>query len=179
MPIASEIVKSLGLEFIPYSEIPSDLVSINAARDQPSRIAVRRGILEPQIAEGIVLRPPFEVRLNNGNRLIAKHKRAEFTERKSRADIDPDIRVKLNKADEIADEFILGERLEHVINQLISNREDKEASLKDTSEIIRLMWEDICREGEGEFVVDNDIRRACGTKTAKMFKERLRKNLNE
>ena len=169
------IVRDLGLEFVDFSEIDADIVAIDAERDKPSTQAARNGITEPKLREGVVLRPPFEVTKNNGDRIIAKHKRAEFAERGSPKldDLDPSRRVLMESAEAIAEEWVTPVRMEHVIDRLISYRENKDVEIKDTGSIIALMVEDVTREAAGEIVDSPHVRKAISSKAAKMFKNKL------
>lgn len=92
VPQAEECVNALGLEFVHYTRCASDVPTLDAERDKPSTQAKRNGIPDDRISEGIVIRPPFECVTNDGERLIAKHKRAEFSERKTIPDVDPTVR---------------------------------------------------------------------------------------
>ena len=173
VPRANTFVNEFGLEFVDWREVSSDLEVLNAERDRPSVQAIRNGIVEPKPREGIVLHPPFECHLNNGSRLIAKHKSELFSERVSKKDVDPTKIVELQSARAIADDFVTHERLSHVIDQLIANRENKSIDIKDTGSIIKLMVEDVLREGVEE-VEDTPInRKAIGSGAAQLFKKRL------
>lgn len=168
VPRAHEAVDRLGLEFVHYERGPADLAWLDAQRDKPSTQAQRRGITEPRISEGIVIRPPFEVMTNNGSRVIAKHKRAEFRERKSIPNVDPAVREVAEKADAIADEWVTEMRLSHVLDKL-GNPEDLSA----TGAVIQAMIEDVCREASGEIVESKAARKAIGARAAQMFKRRM------
>ncbi len=175
VPQAAGFVGELGLEFVDFVEIEATIDAINAERDKPSAQAARNGIVEPKIREGVVLRPPFELTTNNGHRVIAKHKRAEFAERGSPNldDLDPTRRVLMESAEAIAEEWVTPVRLDHVIDRLISERDDKEVTIKDTGSIISLMVEDVTREASGEIVDNPHVRRAISSKAAKLFKQKL------
>ncbi len=179
VPQAFEFVSFLGLEFVDFVEIPATIEAIDAERDKPSTQAVRNGIEENKIREGIVLRPPFECVLNNGKRVIAKHKREEFAERGSPnlADIDPTKRQLMEDAQAIAVEWVTPMRLNHVIDRLVRERNDKDYSITDTGKIIELMVEDVTREAEGEIAENQAVRRAIGAHAAKMFKQHLQSAL--
>lgn len=75
VPQAADCSAHLGLEFVDYAEVSTELAALDAERDKPSSQAKRNGIVDDKVREGVVLRPPFEVMLNNGRRVIAKHKR--------------------------------------------------------------------------------------------------------
>ncbi len=79
----------------------------------------------------------------------------------------------MESAEKIADEFVTPVRLEHVIDRLISVRDDKEIKIQDTRDIIGLMVEDVTREASGE-IVDNPCgRKAISSRDARMFKQKL------
>lgn len=175
VPQAAEFAAHLGLEFVDYALVSTDLVAVDAERDKPSTQAVRNGVAEPKVREGVVLRPPFEVTLNNGRRVIAKHKRDEFAERgHPKVDLDPSRREQLENADAIALEWVTPMRLEHVIDAVLSSRDDKQIDMRDTPLVIAAMVKDVTREAAGE-IMDNELaRKAIGRRTVQLFKQRMR-----
>lgn len=176
VPQAAGFVTSIGLEFVDYAEVPTDLASLDAERDKPSTQAVRNGITEPRIREGVVLRPPFEVTLNNGDRVMAKHKREEFAERgRPKVDLDPSKREMLENADAIALEWVTPMRLEHVIDHVLAERENKEIEMRDTPLVIAAMVEDVTREAAGEIADNEPARKAIGRRTVQLFKQRVQR----
>ena len=168
VPKAHAIVESLGLAFVHFDLVSSDLASLDAERDRPSTQAKRNGIATDCISEGIVIRPPFEVTLNNGARLIAKHKRAEFSERKTIPNVDPTKLQMLENAEAIAEEWVTEMRLTHVLDHL-GNPDDLSA----IPQIIPAMVEDVCREASGEIRDSKEARKAIGARTVKLFKARV------
>ena len=184
VPQAHAVAHSLGLDFVDYVEIPSTIEAIDAERDRPSVQAVKNGITEPKLREGVVLRPPFECTLNNGARLIAKHKRAEFAERSSGYPglLDPAKKEALENAEAIVEEWVTAQRLEHVIDHIKARRGDgRDLGIEDTGAVIKEMCEDVQREAAGEVVPallgSKDLAKAIGHKTVKMFKMRLEAGL--
>jgi hypothetical protein len=179
VPQAFEFVSFLGLEFVDFAEIPATLEAIDAERDRPSTQALRNGVEDVRVREGIVLRPPFEVTLNSGRRVIAKHKREEFAERGSPTivDLDPTKRKLMEDAQSIAEEWVTPMRLEHVIDAVLSARDEKAIDIKDTGKIIAAMVEDVTREASGEIVDNQAVRKAIGGRAAMMFKKRLQSEL--
>ena len=174
VPQAEEIVKSLGLEFIHYVKIPVELGFIDGERDSDSVQAIRNGIGEGKKREGIVLRPLTEVVKNNGTRIMAKHKRDDFRETKTKRKIvDKDKLKVLKKAREIAEEWVTLMRLNHVLDKI------ENPSMTKMREIIGRMVEDIKREGEGEMVWNKTVQKAIGQKTAFMTKEYFKSKLKE
>lgn len=162
---AEQIVESLGLEFVHYVNIPTTLDEIDAQRDAESIQAVRNGMGHGHKREGVVLRPPFEVTKNNGERVIAKHKSDEFKETSSKREVtvDGDRLKVISDAEEIANEWVTPMRLVHVCEGLEITREN-------TGEIIKLMIADIAREAKDEIQESPEVNKAIGKKTATLVK---------
>lgn len=181
VPKAEEFCLQMGIEFVDFALVSTDIEAIDAERDKPSTQAKRNGIEGDQLREGVVLRPPFEVLLNNGKRIITKHKRAEFSERGSPKleNLDPTKRVILEQAESIAQEWVTPMRLEHVLNQIVSARDDKDVDMKDIPLVMSTMYEDIVREAAGEVYSLAPARKAISTRAVKLFKERLFAGLRE
>ena len=160
---AEQIVESLGLEFVHYVNIPTTLDEIDAQRDAESIQAVRNGMGHGHKREGVVLRPPFEVTKNNGERVIAKHKGDDFKETASKREVSPDKLKVLSDADEIAKEWVTPMRLGHVCEGIEIAREN-------IGEIIKRMVADIEREAEGEVDLTLEARKAIGKEVALLVK---------
>jgi hypothetical protein len=175
VPQAHDVAAKLGLEFVHYRRVSTDLASLDAERDAPSEQAKRNGVEGDKPREGVVLRPLEEVVTNNGTRIIAKHKRDEERETATpRKVVDPSQMLVLRQAQEIADEWCTPTRLEHVLDKM-----GPDIGMEKTREVIAAMTEDILREGAGEFVDSRDARNAIGKKTAQLFKARLAAKLAE
>ena len=174
VPNAHDVATKLGLEFVPYERVPATVQALDAERDRPSRIAVRRGIEEEKMSEGIVIRPIVEVRDARGNRVLAKHKRPEFSERKSKRDtvVNPEKALELTSARDVAAEWVTPMRLEHVLDKIPGEQE-----MKDVPVIIKAMLEDVFTEGEGEVEDTKPNRKAIAALAAKLFKYRLQSQL--
>ena len=172
VPNAEDVATKLGLEFVHYVKIPTTIEAIDAERDADSVQAVRNGMGAGHKREGVVLRPLVEMRVNNGDRVISKHKGAEFGETKTHRDVDPEKLKVLTEANEIAEEWVTAMRLEHVLDKL-PNVVDMSA----IPVVIKAMVEDVYREGKGEFVESKSVEIAIGRKTAVMFKKRLEDRL--
>lgn len=176
VPNAHGFVNSLGLEFVDYALVETELAALDAERDKPSAQAKRNGIDEPKIREGVVLRPVHEWKDHRGNRVIAKHKRAEFAERgRPKVELDQSRREMLENAEAIALEWVTPMRLEHVIDAVLSARDDKAVEMRDTPLVIAAMVEDITREAAGEIIDSHQARRAIGQRTVQLFKERVQR----
>lgn len=159
----------LDLEFVHYNRIPTTLEALDAERDSPSVQAVRNGITEPREREGVVLRPIVELIGNDGKRIITKHKGEKFRETATqRKIIDPDKLEVLKAAKAIADEWVTDMRLSHVLQAFPDT-----VDLKDTASVIKAMYDDVIKESKGEIEITNDLRKAIGTNTARIFKKRV------
>lgn len=170
VPAAHDFVTGLlGLEFVHYEVVKSDLATLDAARDKPSTQAKRNGIEGDQPTEGVVLRPLTEKSAANFDRMMAKHKRKE--ERETKTDFQPGERIAIYEAAQaIAQEWVTEERLNHVIQKVCL---DQAPSVKHFQSVIDGMVDDVITEG-GQMLVDTpEARRAIGGKAAKMFKARL------
>lgn len=165
VPQAHQIVTACGLDFVHYVKVSTDLAALDAERDAPSMQAVKNGVEDPRIREGVVLRPMFEVILNNGERVIAKHKRIEFSERQSIPEIDPTKRQIMESAEAVAQEWVTPNRLLHVLDKL-----EGEKDIALTGKVIKAMIEDVLREAEGEIVAEKSVQRAIGSRAAKLYK---------
>lgn len=183
VPDAKDVAVRLGLDFVHFVKIPTTLEAIDKERDAHSIQAVKNGITtleapdlshspvivhNPKIREGVVLRPPVEVTLNNGSRIVAKHKRAEFKETATeRKVIDPAQQKVLDDADAVANEWVTVERLKHVLDKIPDHGMEK------MPQILAAMVEDVLREGKGEIVESKAVNKAISKKTALMYKESL------
>ena len=174
VPAAEDVVRRLGLDFVHYEEVSTDLEALDSERDRPSEQAFRNGCAERnnpethRIAEGVVLRPLRELRDGAGDRIIVKHKRAEFRERTSIPNGDPSKREFLEKAEDIAQEWVTDMRLSHVLDKLGNPTE-----LSSIPSVVAAMQEDVAREAAGEIADNKDVRRAIGTRTVKLYKARV------
>lgn len=165
VPKAEDVVSKLGLEFVHWKQVPTDLAVLDAERDSPSIQAARNGCGSDKPREGIVLRPLIELTTKAGNRIIAKHKAAQFSETKTPREVDPEkIRV-LAEAKAIAEEWVTRQRLSHVLDA-----GNLECRAENIGKIIPLMMEDILREAEGEIVDSPSARKEISRATALLVK---------
>jgi hypothetical protein len=169
VPDAVQVVTALDLEFVPFVEISTDLTDLDQARDAPSVVAQRRGCGDDKPQEGVVLRPLVEVTLNSGHRVIAKHKRAAFSERATPQKVVGTIKLAiLAEAQTIAQEWVTPMRLAHVIDKL-----PRPIDIRASSQVITAMVADVYREAAGEVVESRDATTAIGRRTAGLFREWL------
>jgi hypothetical protein len=182
VPQAEDVAVKLGFEFVPYTKITTDMDKINAERDRPSIVAERRGMGSDKKREGIVLRPPIEVIRNNGSRIIAKHKQDWARETKTVRTVDPLRLAIITNAVSIAEEFVTPMRLEHVLQELAVQGIEA-TGVEHTRQIILAMITDVAKESKGETTgtveTDDTIRKAIGTKTAQLWKQRIEAKFKE
>lgn len=173
VPDAEQVAVGLGFEFVPYREISTDLAELDAERDRPSEVAVRRGCGGDKEREGIVLRPLIELRANNDERIIAKHKGEKFEERKTpQKVVSPETLAVLSDAKAISEEWVTPMRLQHVLDKLPQG-----IGIEKTGDVVRAMVEDVLREAAGEIVVSKEAKSAIGRRAAELFKERVKSGL--
>ena len=169
VPQAEDVSKQLGLEFVHYVRCSTDLKDIDAQRDANSVQAVRNGMGPGHLREGVVLRPIIEVKKNNGERVITKHKRDEFAERQNVPKvIDADKIKVLADAQAVADEWVVQQRLLHVLDKL------GPVGIEKTGDVIKAMVEDVTREAAGEILESKEVKAAIGKKTAELFKNHIK-----
>jgi len=174
VPQAENVANKLGLEFVHYVQISTDLKSIDEQRDAESVQAIRNGMGPGKKREGVVLRPLIEVQVNNGGRICAKHKGQGYEERKNSPEVDAEKLLVLEQCEAIADEWVTPMRLEHVLDKITG-----EHDMSRIPEIIRAMVEDVEREAEGEIIISKEARKAIGKKAVHLFKAKLQKELEE
>lgn len=174
VPKADNIAKKFGLEFVAYELVDATVEALDKERDKDSTQAIRNGCGTGHKREGIVVRPPIEVTLNNGARLIVKHKRDDFMpERKNTPKVGDPEKLKIYEAAEAAvDEFVTDGRLVHVLDKVFPG--GAEMTIQKTGDVVRAMIEDVLREAYGEVIDSKELRGAIGKKTAQMFKNKLK-----
>lgn len=173
VPTAVNLVEDFGLEFVPWREIETSVEAIDALRDAPSEVAIRRGCGEKP-REGVVIRPPIEVRKNNDERVIAKHKGEKFSERQTTPKVANGAALEvLVAAEAIATEWVTPMRLEHVLQKMPVG-----IGMEATRDVIAAMTEDVLREAQGEIVDTREARTAIGKRAVLLFKARLQENLH-
>jgi hypothetical protein len=171
---AEYITTELHLDFVPYRVIPATIEALDAEIMLDSEQAVKVGMGPGHMREGIVVHPPIEVTRNNGGRIIAKHKRADFAETKTPRPLSEDRLKVLAKAQEIADEWVTEMRLTHVLDAFPN------ADLSRMGEIIKAMVGDIEKEAVGEITeITPETHKTIARNTALLFKRRLSAQLRE
>ena len=175
---AQRIVEQLILEFVDYNKVPATVEALDKERDLPSSVGRWRGFHDKK-REGVVLRPIVELYLNNGKRIISKHKRDDFCETKTPRIVSEEELKVFSDAKEIAEEWVTSMRLTHILDKVGQNVPDGIVQIENMRMIIEAMWEDVEREAEGEIVLGKATRSAVANKTAKLFKQRLQDRLKE
>jgi len=170
VPNAEDVATKLGLEFVEYEKVGTDLESLHAQRDKDSVQAIRNNCGEGKLREGVVLRPLVEMTKNNGKRIIVKHKRDEFLETKTKREVNPEKLKILEDAKAIAEEWVTPMRLNHVLDKL-----GNPAEIEKTRDVIIAMVADVMREAKGEIKESASAVQAIGRKTAQLYKNRISK----
>tara|TARA_R100001244_G_scaffold129809_3_gene101491 strand:- start:1175 stop:2125 length:951 start_codon:yes stop_codon:yes gene_type:complete len=164
----------MQLGFVYYEEGPATLEFLNKMRDLPSQQAKRNGMGDDKIGEGIVIRAISEdMKDKFGERIIIKHKRAEFRETKSPREIDPEKQKRYAEARETAEEFVVEQRLLHVVDKLVATNPKFEYSMKNTTRVIGAMIGDVRKEEGDTIEWSKSIQTAIGNRTAKLWREFL------
>ena len=178
VPNAKQVAERLGFDFVPYAVVPTDLAAIDVERDKPSETAKKLG-LGDRPREGVVLRPPFEVVLNHGERLLVKHKADAFKETATPREVSADKAQLLQNAQVIAAEWVTPMRLNHVIDGLIaSNKLNQDYGIQATGIVTKAMIQDVVTEGQGEIELSHEALKAIGSASARIFKEHLAITVN-
>jgi hypothetical protein len=172
VPQAEDVANKCEIPFVDYKRIPTTMEAIDAERDADSSQALRNGMGPRKLREGVVLRPLVEVTLNNGSRIIAKHKRDEFRETASPRMVGNPIQT-LRAAKAVALEWVTPMRLRHVVDKL------QPKGVEDIGPLISAMIEDVTREAGEEIIASKAVRNKIGTRTATMYKAHLQQQLTE
>lgn len=170
VPKAHKLATDFGLEFVFFTQIPCTIEAIDAEMRRSSTQAVRNGCGDNKMSEGVVLRPLEEVRFNNGERCVAKHKNPEFSERRSKKDtvLSPEKTEALTDAKEIAEEWVTEMRAAHVADKLKGELQ-RDLNLSDTPRFINNMVGDVLRESKGEVLETKENLKAIKGMASKLF----------
>jgi len=174
VPDMTAIAKTFNLDVVDWVLVPTSLERLDFERDRPSVQGIKCGCGPDKPREGVVPRPPIEVRKNNGDRIIAKHKNEKFSERKTPQKVlDPAQLQILTEANTIADEWVTEMRLSHVLDKL------GECGIDRTKDVLTAVVGDVEREAAGEIISSKEVRKAISKKTMTLFKARLVNALKE
>ena len=103
----------------------------------------------------------------NGKRIIAKHKNPDFQETKTKRVLSGDALEVLTEAEAIADEYVVGNRIQHVLDGF------PDFKIEQMGDAIKAVVEDIRFEAGEEIVFSKEARVAISKKAAKLLKQRL------
>lgn len=174
VPNAEDVATKFGLEFVHYDRIDVTLENLKAAMEAPSIQAFRNGMGDNKPREGIVLRPLIEMKMNNGDRVIAKYKPEKNMETKSKREVSPEQLKVLTDAQEIAEEWVVPNRLDHVLQKFPAD-----VNMESMGDIVKAMIADVYREGRNEIVQSQAVAKAIGKQTVKLFREMLEQRLKD
>ncbi len=162
---AEKITHRLRLEFVPYEIGPNIPSWLEAQATKESAQAVRNGMGEGKLREGIVIRPLIEGKMSDGERAIFKHKNNTFWETKNPRSLEDQITT-FSSSDDIVTEWVTDMRAQHVIDKILHNKEIKKIEKTDITLFVDNMLIDIKKESGGEIVwsdaVEKAIRRQAG-----------------
>lgn len=176
VPTANYFCAMANIPFVHWERGPATLEWLDAQRDKPSMQAKLNG-MGVKYGEGIVVRPTQEsYRDKWGNRLLAKHKSEKYRECRTPRKPDPEKMVRWEGAQKVAGEFVVPERLNHVLDALrVSGLEANDVC--HTGKVVKAMLDDIKVEEGDEIEWTPEVSKAIGAKTAKMFIGRVRSNV--
>jgi hypothetical protein len=162
---SEKIAQVLNLEFVHYEIGPCTPEWFDQQTKIHSIQAIRNGIGEGKLREGIIVRPIKETIGFVGRRVIYKHKNPEFWEISSDRPLGEKLII-LMDIHQITTEWVTDQRADHVINHIISERELKEIEFKDIKTFVNAMIEDVKRESQGEvqwsIEVEKEIKKRAG-----------------
>jgi len=172
VPRAEEITKQLGLDFVDYVRISTDLDAINFERDRPSVQAIKNGVGDKCKREGVVLRPLAEFVKDFGERIICKHKAEAFSERKTTPKVPKNVEElqAISNAIAIAEEWVTPMRLQHVLDKI---PQDQVRDMALIPYVCKAMVEDVFREARGEIVESKAVQKEISQKTISLYKAYL------
>nr|AEX63163.1 hypothetical protein mv_R961 [Moumouvirus Monve] len=166
---AEKIAEELQFEFVHYVRGLNTPEWIEEQSNQESIQAIRNGIGSGKPREGVVVRPIIESVFSNGQRVITKHKNAEFWEIKTRRPLGERLKV-VEGINEIIEDWVTDQRFNHVVDRVLQQKINKVLEKNDIKILLDLMVEDVKRESEGEVIWNDKLVSAIRRKTAIMFK---------
>lgn len=169
---SENIAKELILDFVHYEIGPCDPKWFDQQTKMHSIQAIKNGMGEDKLREGIIVRPIIETVNFANKRIIYKHKNPEFWEIASDRPLGEKL-VVMNDVYQIANEWITKQRIEHVINHIISEREKKEIELKDICLLVKRIIDDVKREAEGEIEWSIGAEKEMKKRAGFMFKNMI------
>ena len=174
---AEKLTGRLKLEFVPYVIGPCTVEFVDEQCGLDSVQAVRNGCGEGKIREGIVCRPLVESVLSNGDRAICKHINGPYRETMNKRPIGPIVeKLKIfTEAEEIANEWVTENRLNHVSSKFLHDKENKLIEKSDIGKLIDNMIADIKLEAGDEIVWSSEVIRVVRQKSGALIGAFVRK----
>jgi hypothetical protein len=176
---SEKIAIELNLEFVHYEIGPCVPEWFDQQTKMHSIQAIKNGMGVGKLREGIIIRPcfgrgkpegPLSESFNSANkRTIYKHKNPEFWEIASERPLGEKL-VIMDNVYQIANEWITKQRMEHVLNHIISEREEKNIEFKDITIFVKRMIEDVQRESEGEVVWSAEVEKEIKSRSGLIFR---------
>jgi hypothetical protein len=166
---SEKIARELNLDFVHYEIGPCIPEWFDQQTKKNSIQAIKNGMGEGKLQEGIIVRPLTETIDFNNRRVIYKHKNPEFWEIASARTLGTKL-VLMTAIKQIADDFVTKQRAEHVINHIISEREQKYIEFKDVGLFVDAMVQDIKREGDGEIKWSRDVEKEIKKRAGLLFR---------
>ena len=170
VPSAESLVKSLGLDFVHYDKVETNMAMLNELIESSSPQGILNG-MPPHIREGIVLRPLEELYLSNGKRIIAKYKSDNFKPNTKKEKTQRELALH-TACEAVSQEIVTWGRLLRVIKKLKSVY--KELDIKSTPIVCRAMYEDIASNANTDINETPLFKKAVGKITAEMYKNMLK-----
>jgi hypothetical protein len=171
---AESITIKCGLEFVSYKKIKSTIEELNAAMSEQSIQAIRNGVGEGKVREGIVIRPMEEDVDDLGERVIYKHKTKEYSETKRVYALGEEVVKQQGNVEEIAKNWVTGMRLEHMLQKI------KRDGVKETyTSVINYMLEDVKKESTDEVDISPALEKAVKKLVSKLYNRKLKSGVSE
>ncbi len=170
VPSCEFIAKRFNQKFVFYKLVDNTIEELDKYRDWPSQIAAEKGLGE-RPEEGVVIRPLQEMFDVQGGRFIKKHKRDPFNENRSPREVDPNKAVQVFRGQQVAEEFVTANRLQHVMDQLVVD--GFSLCLQHIPILIQYMKKDLEEECSNEIENSIHVQKAVAGKTVSLFKEFL------
>lgn len=177
VPSANYFTTMAGLEFVHWVRGPATLEWLDAQRDKPSVQARRNGMGE-KYGEGIVIRTINEERDRFGERILAKHKAEKYKECRTPRKPDPAKQIRWSGAQKVAREFVVPERLNHVISHLEA-RGIYPVDKSFTGDVVKETIKDIRAEESDEIDWTPEVSKAIGASAARLFHSYLREQIKD
>jgi len=167
---AEKLAERLKLDFVPYiiGHCTTEFLQEQCYKDSVQ--AMRNGITDPKMREGIVIRPLKEDVFNDGTRAICKYINDPFRETKSSRPIGPNSnKLKIfTESEEIANEWVTENRFNHVSSKFLHTKENKILEKTDVGKLIDLMIGDIKLEAGNEIIWTPEIIKTVKHQTGKL-----------